>query len=45
LIEKPLPDTVRTVSNEDGLTGGVKVWDKAMDASFTGVSSAFVTVA
>jgi len=44
LIEKPLPDTVRTVSNEDGITGGVKVWDKAMDASFTGVSSAFVTV-
>lgn len=45
LIEEPLPDTVRTVSNEDGITGGVKVWDKAMDASFTGVSSAFVTVA
>lgn len=44
LIEKPLPDTVRTVSNEDGITGGVKVWDKAMDSSFTGVSSAFVTV-
>lgn len=44
LIEKPLPDTVRTVSNEDGITGGVKVWDKAMDGAFTGVSSAFVTV-
>lgn len=44
LIEKPLPDTVRTVSNVDGITGGVKVWDKAMDPSFTGVSSAFVTV-
>jgi len=44
LIEKPLPDTVRTVSNEDGITGGVKVWDKVMDQSFTGVSSAFVTV-
>jgi len=43
LIEKPLPDTVRTVSNDDGITGGVKVWDKAMDASFSGVSSAFVT--
>lgn len=43
LIEKPLPDTVRTVSNEDGITGGVKVWDKAMDASFTGVASAFST--
>lgn len=43
LIEKPLPDTVRTVSNEDGITGGVKVWDKAMDASFSGVTSAFST--
>ena len=45
LIEKPLPDTVRTVSNEDGITGGVKVWDKAMDPYFTGVSSAFVKTA
>jgi polyphosphate glucokinase len=44
LIEKPLPDTVRTVSNEDGITGGVKVWNEAMDASFIGVSSAFATV-
>ena len=43
LIEKPLPDTVRTVSNEDGITGGVKVWDKAMDTSFVGVTSAFST--
>ena len=45
LIESPLPDNVRTVSNEDGITGGVKVWDKPMDQSFTGASSAFVTVA
>ncbi len=44
LIESPLPDKVRTVSNEDGITGGVKVWDKTMDPSFTAVSSAFVTV-
>ena len=42
LIETPLPDTVRTVSNEDGITGGVKVWSKAMDARFTGVPSAFM---
>lgn len=41
LIERPLPDTVRTVSNEDGITGGVKVWNRAMDGTFTGVSSAF----
>ena len=41
LIERPLPDTVHTVSNEDGITGGAKVWEKAMDASFKGVPSAF----
>lgn len=45
LIESPLPDNVRTVSNEDGITGGVKVWDKQMDQSFTEASCAFVTVA
>jgi polyphosphate glucokinase len=43
LIEKPLPDTVQTVSNEDGVTGGLKVWNKAMDASFIGESSAYET--
>lgn len=45
LIESPLPDNVKTVSNEDGITGGVKVWDKSMDQSFTGASCAFATVA
>ncbi len=45
LIEKPLPDTVRTVPNEDGITGGVKVWNEAMDASFAGVPSAFPATA
>lgn len=45
LIEKPLPDTVRTVPNEDGITGGVKVWNKAMDGSFAGVPSASSTAA
>ncbi len=35
LIESPLPDNVRTVSNEDGITAGVKVWDKQMDQSFS----------
>ena len=45
LIEKPLPDTVRTVSNEDGITGGVRAWDKAMDPCFTGLPSAFETTA
>ena len=45
LIKKPLPDTVRTVSNEDGITGGVRAWDKAMDPCFTGLPSAFETAA
>jgi polyphosphate glucokinase len=45
LIEPPLPDKVKTVSNDDGIIGGVRVWDKQMDQSFTEPSSAFVTVA
>ncbi len=45
LLKKPLPDKVKTVSNEDGITGGVKVWDKKMDQSFTEISSAFATAA
>jgi hypothetical protein len=43
LIEKPLPDTVQTVSNKNGSAGGAKVWNKAMDASFIGEPSAFET--
>ena len=43
LIDKPLPDTVRTVSNEDGITGGVKAWNKAMDPCFAGLPSALAT--
>ncbi len=45
LIESPLPDKVKTVSNEDGITGGVKVWDKSMDQSFANASCDFATVA
>jgi hypothetical protein len=30
-----LPDNVKTVSNEDGIPGGVKVWDKKMAQCFT----------
>jgi polyphosphate glucokinase len=45
LIDFPLPKNVKTVSNEDGITGGVKAWDKTMDPCFTETSSAFVTVA
>lgn len=44
LIESPLPDNVKTVSNQDGITGGVKVWNKSMDQTFTETSSASVTV-
>lgn len=45
LIESPLPDNVQTVSNQDGITGGVKVWDKRMDRAFSEASSAFATTA
>ena len=45
LISSPLPDNVKTVSNQDGITGGVKVWSKQMDQTFTETSSASVTVA
>jgi polyphosphate glucokinase len=38
LIETPLPDTLQTVSNEDGITGGVKAWNTAMDSCFAGLS-------
>ena len=44
-IDQPLPDNVKTVSNQDGITGGVKVWNARMDQTFTETSSAFSTVA
>ena len=44
LIESPLPDNVKTVSNQDGITGGVRAWDNAMDQNFTETSSAFVSL-
>jgi hypothetical protein len=44
LIESTLPNNLKTASNEDGITGGVKVRGKQMDQSFTETSSAFVTV-
>lgn len=33
------------VSNQDGIAGGVKVWNTRMDQTFTETSSAFSTVA
>jgi polyphosphate glucokinase len=34
LIEPPLPDNVKLVANEAGITGGVRLWDKRMDVMF-----------
>jgi len=34
LITPPLPEPVKLVSNEAGITGGVRLWDKRMDAMF-----------
>jgi polyphosphate glucokinase len=33
-IDIPLPSNVKTVPNEAGITGGVKLWDKTLDAAF-----------
>jgi polyphosphate glucokinase len=34
LINSPLPDRVKTVSNDAGVTGGVRLWDRRMDHIF-----------
>ena len=34
LLEPPLPAHVKAVSNEAGITGGVRLWDKRMDVVF-----------
>lgn len=34
LLEQPLPERVKVVSNEAGITGGVRLWDKRMDVVF-----------
>ncbi len=36
LIDFELPADVRVVSNDAGITGGVRLWDKALDESFEG---------
>jgi len=33
-LEQPLPERVKVVSNEAGITGGVRLWDKRMDVVF-----------
>jgi polyphosphate glucokinase len=34
LIDSQLPAKVKTVSNEAGVTGGVRLWDRRMDHFF-----------
>jgi len=41
LIEEPLPPNVKIVSNEAGITGGVRAWDKRMDHLFEAAPTAF----
>jgi polyphosphate glucokinase len=45
LIEPGLPANVKTVSNEAGITGGVRAWDERMDHLFEEPPSAFVIAA
>jgi polyphosphate glucokinase len=39
LIKPPLPGNVTLVSNEAGITGGVRLWDKRMDDAFVDLAS------
>jgi polyphosphate glucokinase len=41
LIEKPLPPKVKIVSNDAGVTGGVRLWDKRLDHAFSEPPSHF----
>lgn len=41
LIEPGLPANVKTVSNQAGITGGVRVWDERLDELFEAPPSAF----
>jgi polyphosphate glucokinase len=34
-VDIDLPANVRIVSNDAGITGGVKLWDQALDLLFT----------
>ena len=45
LIDMKLPPNVRTVSNEAGITGGVRAWDKRMDHLFEEPPAAFAPAA
>ncbi|HUC18323.1 MAG TPA: ROK family protein [Acetobacteraceae bacterium] len=41
-VAAPLPPDVHTVSNEAGVTGGVRLWDRRLDAMFGGPAPAFL---
>jgi polyphosphate glucokinase len=45
LIEPGLPANVKTVSNEAGITGGVRAWDERMDHLFEEPPSGFAIAA
>jgi polyphosphate glucokinase len=45
LIEAPLPANVKIVSNEAGITGGVRAWDERMDHLFEAPPCAFALAA
>ena len=42
-VETPLPSNVKLVSNEAGITGGVRLWDKRMDHAFDEPPASFAT--
>lgn len=41
-LAPPLPQDIRIVSNEAGVTGGVRLWEKRLDAMFGEPAPAFV---
>jgi polyphosphate glucokinase len=45
LVDTPLPPNVKLVSNEAGITGGARAWDRRMDHHFEEPPSAFAMAA
>ncbi len=43
LIDFELPDDVRVVSNDAGITGGVRLWDAGLDEAFKGEPKAMLS--
>ncbi len=44
-LATPLPEEVRIISNETGVTGGVRLWDRRHDAMFAEPAPAFALAA